>query len=232
MKRFFMKTKMLGLITGMLMTQIGGVAVSGALEPDPLSVLSTEGVELSTAEQEALLELKGQLRESTASEVLLEPDPLSALETQAVALSPEEQELLVERKRQLRERIARATRNDPQSPAGLSSVVGRGTELLDETSFPSPPGAFIIHRNNLNPPHPEPEHPGRTCSRQQRGTRPGHGQLRPFRVLDQRRGHLAEIHLPGRPGRRPDFLLRQRCDPRQGAWRDLHVPPVHQQHPD
>jgi len=152
MKRFFMKTKMLGLITGMLITQIGGVAVSGAFEPDPLSGLSTMGEALSAAEQEALLEKEGQLRESAVSEVLLEPDPLSALETQAVALSPAQEESLLERKRQLRERIGAAARNDPPSPAGLSSVVGRGTELLDAAYFPNPPGAFIIHRNNLNPP--------------------------------------------------------------------------------
>lgn len=138
MKRFFMKTKMLGLITGMLMTQIGGVAVSGALEPDSL-------------EQEALLEQEGQLRESAVSGVL-EPDSPSVLTTPAVALSPEQVESLVVRKRQLRESIARATQNDPPSPAGLPSVVGQGTRLLDETSFPNSPGALIIHRNNLNPP--------------------------------------------------------------------------------
>ena len=151
MKRFFMKTKMLGLIAGMLMTQIGGVAVSGALEPDPLSVLSTADVESSAAEQEALLEKEGQLRESAVSGVL-EPESLSVLTAPAEALSPELVESLVARKRQLRESIARATQNDPQSPAGRPSVVGKGTELLGETSFPNPPGAFIIHRNNLNPP--------------------------------------------------------------------------------
>ena len=140
MKRFFMKTKMLGLITGMLITQIGigGVAVSWALEPDPL-------------EQEALIEKEGQLRESAVSG-FLEPDSLSVLTTPAVALSPEQMESLVVRKRHLRESIARATQNDPPSPAGLPSVVGHGTELLDDANFPNPPGSFVIHRNNLNPP--------------------------------------------------------------------------------
>lgn len=93
---------------------------------------------------------------------VLQPDPSSALGTPQRQLSPADQEDLLARERQRRESAAATTRNNPQSPPGLPSAVGRGTELKneetqlpfteEETRFPLPPGNFIIHRNNQNPP--------------------------------------------------------------------------------
>lgn len=97
---------------------------------------------------------EADVTEVAAVTEVLEPDPPTVARTPAVELSADQLESLVVRKRQLRESVAAATRSDPPSPAGLAPVVGRGTALVeDATRFHGAPNAFIIRRNNANPPN-------------------------------------------------------------------------------
>ena len=91
--------------------------------------------------------------QTPAETTVLNPNPSSALNTPTVELSATQRETLLVRKRELEKGVAAATRANPPGPEGLPPVQGQGTDLLnDQSEFPSPPGSFIIIRNNLNPP--------------------------------------------------------------------------------